>query len=351
MPCVEGDVTDPALPADAAPSTDPSAFVAGATSILARWSDLDAALAELLSGAAAVAGAGPAALFVRDPETGALQLAASTGFAPGAERAFAAEVTEHPEHPIAVAAREGRPAVGRVGITPDGATMTGVDLPLVVARDGVDLAVGVVAFGWPGARTIDDATLRLLTTMADLAALAVDRARLASLVEERSEWLARVAGTDALTGLASRRTLDRVLELEIARAERLKTDVSLVVVDVDAFRATNAEAGAAAGDDVLRSVAAVLAEHVRLVDTVARIGGDEFAVVAPGSGGVVVARRVLDAVDALGPVAGRPVTISAGIARFPVDGASAAELLSAALAALEAARDSGAGAIAEVRAG
>jgi diguanylate cyclase (GGDEF)-like protein len=160
-----------------------------------------------------------------------------------------------------------------------------------------------------------------------------------------------VAGTDALTGLASRRTLDRVLELEIARAERLKTDVSLVVVDVDAFRATNAEAGAAAGDDVLRAVAAVLAEHVRLVDTVARIGGDEFAVVAPGSGGVVVARRVLDAVEALGPVAGRPVTISAGIARFPVDGASAGELLAASLAALEAARGTGSGAIAEVRAG
>ena len=301
--------------------------------------------------APAIADAQLAALFVREPETGTLQLAATAGFAPGAEPAFAAEVTEHPEHPISVAAREGRPTFGRVGTTPDGGTMTGVDLPLVVAHDGVDVVVGVVAFGWPGERTIDAATQQLLTATAALAALAVDRARLASLVEERSDWLARVAGTDALTGLASRRTLDRVLELEIARAERLKTDVSLVVVDVDAFRVTNAEAGVTAGDDVLRSVAAVLAEHVRLVDTVARIGGDEFAVVAPGSGGVVVARRVLDAVEALGPIAGRPVTISAGIARFPVDGASAGELLAAALAALEAARGSGVGAIAEVRAG
>jgi diguanylate cyclase (GGDEF)-like protein len=220
----------------------------------------------------------------------------------------------------------------------------------VVAHHGVELVVGVIAFGWPGERTLDSTTLQLLSATAGLAAQAVDRARLGSLVEERSDWLARLAGTDALTGLASRRTLDRVLELEIARAERLKTDVSLIIVDVDAFRAANAEAGAAAGDDILRAVAAVLAGCVRLVDTVARIGGDEFAVVAPGSGGVAVARRVLDAVEDIGPIAGRPVTISAGIARFPVDGASAGEVLAAALAALEAARNTGTGGIAEVRA-
>jgi diguanylate cyclase (GGDEF)-like protein len=337
--------------ADPAPPADPTAFLAAATSRLARSSDVDADLAELLAGAASATGATRAALFVREPESGALQLAASNGFPPGAEPGFAADVIENPDHPIAVAAREGRPAVGRAGTAPGGAATTSVDLPLVVAHDGVDLVVGVMAFGWPGERVVDEPATRLLTAAAGIAALALDRARLASLVEERGDWLARVAGTDALTGLASRRTLDRVLELEIARAERLGTDVSVVVVDVDAFRATNAEAGTATGDDVLRAVAAVLAEHVRLVDTVARIGGDEFAVVAPGSGGVVVARRVLDAVEALGPIGGRAVTVSAGIARFPVDGASASELLAAALAALAGARDSGSGAIAEVRAG
>jgi GGDEF domain-containing protein len=87
------------------------------------------------------------------------------------------------------------------------------------------------------------------------------------------------------------------------------------------------------------------------VDTVARIGGDEFVVVAPGSGGVVVADRILRALDALGPVGGRAVTVSAGIARFPADGTSADELLESALGALDGARTSGAGVIAEVRAG
>jgi GGDEF domain-containing protein len=66
---------------------------------------------------------------------------------------------------------------------------------------------------------------------------------------------------------------------------------------------------------------------------------------------VVVAQRVLAAIDALAPVDDRPVSVSAGVARFPADGASAGELLGAALAALEAARASGHGSIAEVRAG
>ena len=73
--------------------------------------------------------------------------------------------------------------------------------------------------------------------------------------------------------------------------------------DVDDFRATNRDGGNEAGDDVLRQVAAVLAESVRLVDTVGRIGGDEFVVVAPGSAGSVVAHRVLD--GHRGPARGR----------------------------------------------
>ena len=116
--------------------------------------------------------------------------------------------------------------------------------------------------------------------------------------------------------------------------------------DVDAFRATNDAVGHAAGDDILRAVAAVLAEQVRLVDTVARIGGDEFVVIAPGSGGLAVADRVIRAVQALPAVDGRPVSVSAGVARFPLDGSSADELFARALDALELARAGGRGAVA-----
>ena len=109
----------------------------------------------------------------------------------------------------------------------------------------------------------------------------------------------------------------------MARAGRQGSELSLALFDVDDFQSTNRESGREAGDDVLRRVAAVLAESVRLVDTVGRIGGDEFVLVAPGSAGVTVARRVIEGIAALPAVAGRPMSVSAGVARFPVDGSDA----------------------------
>ena len=148
-----------------------------------------------------------------------------------------------------------------------------------------------------------------------------------------------MAHTDALTGLANERTIARILELELARAARQGSEVSLAMFDVDDFQATNRSGGHEAGDDVLRRVAAVLAESVRLVDTVGRIGGDEFVLVAPGSAGMTVAQRVLDGIQALPAVAGRPITVSAGVVRFPADGDSSESLIAAATSALARARD------------
>jgi diguanylate cyclase (GGDEF)-like protein len=155
-----------------------------------------------------------------------------------------------------------------------------------------------------------------------------------------------MAHTDPLTGLANERTVGRILELELARAGRQGSEVSFAMFDVDDFQATNRDGGNQAGDDVLRRVAAVLAESVRLVDTVGRIGGDEFVLVAPGSAGMTVARRVLDGIAALPAVAGRPITVSAGVARFPIDGADAESLISAAKDGLARARAEGRGTVA-----
>ena len=154
-------------------------------------------------------------------------------------------------------------------------------------------------------------------SLASLAALATDRARHASSAAERSEWFERMAHTDPLTGIANERTVARVLELELARAGRQGGEVSLALFDVDDFRSANASDGHQVGDDILRRVAAVLAESVRLVDTVGRIGGDEFVLVAPGSAGAVVARRVQDGIAALPAVAGRAVSVSAGRGPLP----------------------------------
>lgn len=316
-----------------------------AAGALARGSDLDATIDAILRSAADAVGAAIAAVFLRDPDRADLQLVSVVGMSGDALGSLQAEVRD-PQHPIAIVARDVTAVFGREGVRPDGVRFVGADIPLAVARDGLDLPLGVVSFGWPAPRPLDVNDERLLRAAADLLAVAVDRAHLASLAAERSEWFERMAHTDPLTGLANRRTFDRVLELELARAGRQGGEVSVALFDVDAFGETNASAGHETGDDILRLVAAALAESVRLVDTVARYGGDEFVLIAPGSAGVTVARRVLDAVAALEPVGDHAITVSAGVARFPTDGTSGEELLAAAEAALGEARAAAPGTIA-----
>jgi diguanylate cyclase (GGDEF)-like protein len=303
---------------------------------LARASNLDMALAVIVEAGAAAVGASVAAVFGREPEREGVELILTLGMPEGAIEAFAAEVAGTPDHPIQVAALDRSGTLGRGAQGTDG-PMTGVDLPLVVsAGTGVEDCVGVLTFGWPGEHSVSTEEETLLVGIADLAAAALATFRLASLVAERAEWYERVAHTDALTGLANERTVQRVLELEVARAQRQGSDVSVAVFDVDGFKQLNEMAGSRAGDLVLRQVASILAETVRLVDTIGRTGADEFVLVAPGSAGVIVARRVMSGIAQLDPVEGYDVSVSAGVARFPQDGADATELLAAAKAALAA---------------
>ncbi|MGZ3588293.1 MAG: GGDEF domain-containing protein, partial [Candidatus Limnocylindrales bacterium] len=123
--------------------------------------------------------------------------------------------------------------------------------------------------------------------------------------------------------------------------------VSLAVFDVDGLARIDRSRGADVADDVLRTVAAALADSVRLVDTVARYGGDEFALLAPGTAGVAVAQRVLTSAGKALAEGGTGAALSVGVARFPDDGATAAELLDAADAAMHVAKAQGGGRIAE----
>jgi diguanylate cyclase (GGDEF)-like protein len=84
---------------------------------------------------------------------------------------------------------------------------------------------------------------------------------------------------------------------------------------------------------------------VRLIDTVARIGDDEFGVIAPGDNGMVVARRVRDAVSALEPVGGMAITVTGGVATHPGDGTTSSDLMAAADRAMSAARAQGPGSL------
>jgi diguanylate cyclase (GGDEF)-like protein len=319
---------------------DTSAALAPIAAALAGEDDVEAVLRALLRIAADTLGVRAAAVFVQDPDRSALELVAAYGISEDEVPHFAAAVTSG-QHPIAQAARTREAAWDRRIESTGGVA---ADVPLSVTRAGVDVPLGVVSFEWPadGAR-VDRAAVGAI---ASFIAIAIDHRRLASLVAERSEWFERMAHSDPLTGLANARTFGRVLDLEVARASRQSSELTVALFDVDGFADLNATAGHAAGDDVLRAVASVLAASVRLVDTVARFGGDEFVLVAPGSAGTAVAQRVVDGVRALPAVDGLPLTVSAGVARFPADGTSAEQLVAAAQASLEQAKSGGGGALA-----
>jgi diguanylate cyclase (GGDEF)-like protein len=324
------------------PSRDPRSHLPAAIQA-ATADDLDAALAAILAAGLAALEPASAVVFLADPDRAGMQLTASTGLDPAAAAALA-DAAQEASHPLAAVAAN-RSALHDVPAA-DGATV-GSYAPLVVGEGGVETTLGTIAMTWPAPHTTSEEDRSVLESLAALAALAADRARHASDAAERSEWFERMAHTDPLTGIANERTVARVLELELARAGRQGGEVSLALFDIDDFRSANASDGHRIGDDILRRVAAVLAESVRLVDTVGRIGGDEFVLVAPGAAGAVVARRVQEGIAALPAVAGRGVSVSAGVATFPADAGDTESLIAAATDALSRAKSAGAGSVAD----
>ncbi|GAB2669410.1 sensor domain-containing diguanylate cyclase [Arenimonas aestuarii] len=157
--------------------------------------------------------------------------------------------------------------------------------------------------------------------LTDMAAGLEQRVRERTLaLSEANAQLEVLAMTDALTGLANRRHFGDQLARESTRAAETGRPLSLVTMDIDHFKAINDQHGHPTGDAVLRRIALLLEECVRSSDLLARVGGEEFAVLAvdtgPGEAGQL-AERLRAAVENAGPVSvGRasiPVTISLGL--------------------------------------
>jgi len=152
---------------------------------------------------------------------------------------------------------------------------------------------------------------------------------------------------DSHTGLYSRGFFDSSLEREIARARRYKTDLSILFFDLDNFKEVNDAYGHLAGDMVLRSVSQVIQEETRSEDTPARFGGEEIVLILPETGKVqalVSGERIRKKVEALTMTHDRQpinMTISGGLATYPIDANDPVKLMQCADNALYTAKRSG----------
>jgi diguanylate cyclase (GGDEF)-like protein/putative nucleotidyltransferase with HDIG domain len=163
-------------------------------------------------------------------------------------------------------------------------------------------------------------------------------------IEEMVRGLANAARTDVLTGLLNRRGFEEAFELELERARRGGHALSVLVGDLDHFKQINDRFGHHRGDVALTRASEILEQRKRRIDTVARLGGEEFALIVPEAdehAAYMLAERLRTALREDFRDGPGPVTISFGVASFPAHGDSYETLLGAADDALYAAKELG----------
>lgn len=191
-----------------------------------------------------------------------------------------ADLTEHPEEPRVYDRTTEDPFIGQVLDAFETEQM--VVVPLWSGRR----LWGIVIAAWASEapRVTETLTVRL-AGLADQAVTAFDRAELAEQVHHQ-------ATVDPLTGLANRRAFTEHLAADAARARRHGRPLALAMLDIDGFKAINDRLGHAAGDHALVETGRRLTSIVRDIDCVARVGGDEFVILAESAGSVQDARRL-----------------------------------------------------------
>ncbi|MDH3360168.1 MAG: GGDEF domain-containing response regulator, partial [Desulfobulbaceae bacterium] len=165
-------------------------------------------------------------------------------------------------------------------------------------------------------------------------------------VQQAKEKMAEMHKTDALTGICSRQHFFDILEIEFERATRYKSDLSLMLVDLDKFKSINESYGRAAGDNVIIEVGKILQQHKRMHDRICRYSGNEFAIILPNTDAkdsihVGEKFRQLIASQVFSPAENQfNITVSIGLASLQ-DAISSEELLNLAKEALLKAKAKG----------
>jgi diguanylate cyclase (GGDEF)-like protein/putative nucleotidyltransferase with HDIG domain len=198
--------------------------------------------------------------------------------------------------------------------------------------------IGIIALGKKETASIySHEDLELVMSMAKQASNIIENAQLYSQAVTR-------ANTDGLTGLYNHRHFHERLDHEIARGSRFGTTFSLIMLDIDLFKAYNDIHGHLAGDEILRRIAVCIQTSIRSLDIAFRYGGEEFAIILPEArldDAHKVAERIRKTIASRTSFKAPPITASLGVANWPIDGVMKAEIISCADAALYRAKQTG----------
>jgi len=185
--------------------------------------------------------------------------------------------------------------------------------------------------------SFDQDEFELAKWFGDAAALALDNAQIRARLEH-------LAHTDSLTGLYNHRYFHERLRSELSRVGRARDPLALMMLDIDDFKRVNDVCGHAEGDEVLQTIATILASTARESDVVCRVGGEEFAVILPSctaAHAVAMANRLMGRLAEVSTSESGGVTLSIGVSLGPEHAMNARELLACAEAAMMEAKTKG----------